>query len=387
MSLTTAYKEARAFNRKGGLVQAAGDLGLLAAFCFWGWVLWGFVKPQFTDATHALTLESAITGAFLAGFAIVLALCCAFVMPALCAAIFPHTAAAQYLQEIRRSAWGFWLLSGSCLLLLLFTLYILDAWWTARLAVTLPDGSRDVDLLLVRALTVMTTIFFVVVPSWATNYGSPVLWLAEVQQAHQVEKLKLQHKQDIALAKAAYRRALNILKAGLDSATVEQREYVSGVLLGLHQAERALMLDIAGTIDEDARLERALPTYDDPAITQRYDELHHALVAGTPVVRNDARSDASERAGAAPAPHTKSYERARAADHPGPSRTIPHDGDYTIAYEHFGRESWTVKDLATVLAIEPETAAKRRRAWQEAGLVSGRGMSNGRYCFLTESEA
>jgi len=287
-ALSTTYQQARRTNRSGGLVQAAGDLGLLAAFCFWAWVLWGFIKPQFTTAQAGVTPESLITGAFLAAFAIILALCCAVVMPALCAAIFPHTAAAQYLQEIRRSAWGFWLLATSCAILVIFTIYILLIWWRARLSIPDPSGLVLTNENLARALTTMTTIFFVVVPSWAANYGSPILWLTEVQQAHQVAKLKLTHQQDIAMAKAAYRRALNILKMGLDNATIEQREYVAKTLIGLHQAERSLMLDIASTLNEDARLEEALPAYDDPGIVRRYGEIHEALVMGTPALHEDA---------------------------------------------------------------------------------------------------
>jgi hypothetical protein len=105
-----------------------------------------------------------------------------------------------------------------------------------------------------------------------------------------------------------------------------------------------------------------------------------------PAPNNDARFDAPERAKPRQKVYTKSYEHARDADRPGRSGTIPHDGEYTIAYEKFDGESWTVKDLAGVLSLEPETAAKRRREWQGAGLISNEGLSNGRYRFLDITE-
>ena len=287
------YQGARRANRSGGLVQLAGDLGLASAFSFWAWIFWGFTRPTFTTPQHLYSVETIITGLLLAAFTLTLALCSAVVMPALMAAIFPHTAAAQYLQEIRRSAWGFWLLAVSCGLLAVFSFYILNNWWLARMAEPQPDGSVLVDLWMVRAMALMTFIFFVIVPSWAANYGTPVIWLTEVQQAHQVERLKMVHKQQLAIAKAGYRRAMSIMRAGLDTATVEQRTYVADMVVGMHQAEQAMMIDIANTIGDDLRLEQALPTYDDPAITDNYRQLHHLLVNGTPVLRDDFRDEQS----------------------------------------------------------------------------------------------
>lgn len=279
--LQEAYQAGRQANRSGGLVALASDVSLAAAAVFWAWILWGFVRPEFDR-----TPEGLITGALLVALTLTLALCCAFVMPALAAAIFPHTAAAQYLQEIRRSAWGFWLLAGSFGVLAFFSIYVQWNWWAARTGVPQPDGSLLYDRTMVGALTAMTFVFFVVVPSWATNYGAPVLWLTEVQQAHQVERLKMVHTQQLAIAKASYRRALAIIRAGLDSATVEQRGYVADVLIGMHQAEHSLMLNIAETLETDAQLEQALPTYDDPAIVDNYGRLRQLLISGTPV-RNE----------------------------------------------------------------------------------------------------
>lgn len=354
------YQGVRRANRSGGLVQIAGDLGLASAFFFWAWIFWGFIRPVYTNAQNQYSIEAIITGVLLTAFTLTLALCCAVVMPALMAAIFPHTAAAQYLQEIRRSAWGFWLLAVSCGLLAVFSFYILNNWWFARMAEPQPDGTFLADLWLVRAMALMTFIFFVIVPSWASNYGTPVIWLTEVQQAHQVERLKMVHKQQLAIAKAGYRRAMSIMRAGLDTATVEQRTYVADMLVGMHQAEHAMMLDIAGTIGDDLRLEQALPTYTDPAITDNYRQLHHLIVTGTPVIVNDASNQVS-------AP----LEPAIGVPHSAAQRGAA--PQYTEEYEAaFARLQpfVTAKSLSALLQIEDRTARDVLSAWEAQGWVT-----------------
>src|SRR5690242_16001081 len=101
------YQRARQLNKSGGLAQLAGDSGLLAAFCFWAWVYWGFIQPSFTSPQNTFTIGAVVSGVFLAGFTIILAFCSAVVQPALHAALFPNTVAAQYLHKLRRSTWGF----------------------------------------------------------------------------------------------------------------------------------------------------------------------------------------------------------------------------------------------------------------------------------------
>lgn len=368
------YQRTRLANRSGGLVQVAGDLGLAAAFCFWAWIFWGFVRPIYTNAQNQATVETIITGLLLTAFTLTLALCCAVVMPALVAAIFPHTAAAQYLQEIRRSAWGFWLLASSCGLLAVFSLYILYHWWLARMATPLPDGSYAVDRVMVAALSAMTFIFFVIVPSWAANYGTPVIWLTEVQQAHQVERLKMVHKQQIALAKASYRRALNILKAGLDSATAEQSAYAADVLIGLHQADRSLMLDIVDTIADDARIESALPAYDDPAILHGYSRLRALLVDGTAALRDDDQ-------GSAPLEPAIDVRH-----HAAPCRTVPHyDREYHAAFARL-QPFVTAKTLAALLNVEERMARNVLATWKQDGVIT-EGNIRGQWAWVPEGGA
>lgn len=354
------YQGARRANRSGGLVQLAGDLGLASAFSFWAWIFWGFVRPTFTTPQHLYSVETIITGLLLAAFTLTLALCSAVVMPALMAAIFPHTAAAQYLQEIRRSAWGFWLLAVSCGLLAVFSFYILNNWWFARMVEPQPDGSAIVDLWLVRAMALMTFIFFVIVPSWAANYGTPVIWLTEVQQAHQVERLKMVHKQQLAIAKAGYRRAMSIMRAGLDTATAEQRTYVADMLVGMHRAEQSMMIDIANTIGDDLRLEQALPTYNDPAISDNYRQLHHLIVSGTPVIVDDAANQASQP-----------LETAIDVPHSAVQRgTVPHYAEeYKTAFARL-QPFVTAKTLAGVLNVEERTARNVLTAWETQGWIA-----------------
>lgn len=91
----------------------------------------------------------------------------------------------------------------------------------------------------------------------------------------------------------------------------------------------------------------------------------------------------SGRAEAAPMAHTKSHQTAMTARVPGTQGNARDDGDYTIAYEAFGvDEAWTVRDLASVLKVAESTARKTKIAWENEHLISGQGLSNGRYRFI-----
>ncbi len=81
--------------------------------------------------------------------------------------------------------------------------------------------------------------------------------------------------------------------------------------------------------------------------------------------------------------HTKSHNGATTARVAVRQGDAARDGDYTIVYEAFGTDqAWTVRDLAGVLKVAESTARERKIAWEDAQLVSGRGLSNGRYRFV-----
>jgi hypothetical protein len=115
-----------------------------------------------------------------------------------------------------------------------------------------------------------------------------------------------------------------------------------------------------------------VPTVEAPALAAPQDEPR--ALAALPERTNGP----SGRAEAAPAVYTKPYE---GDTMPHRATSYAHQEEYTIAYREL-RGAWTVKDLARVLSIEEPTARQRKAAWEQAGLVTGRGLSTGRYQFV-----
>lgn len=219
------------------IMQVAADACAAASILFWNWVMWSLIEPQWPATINdiPLSLMSAL-------LSIVLALCWALVLPVLCAAVFPNTAAGMLLQEYQREAWGFMLMAAAAIFLFYQSYFIISIWWTSRTAVA-ESG-------LVSIFTIATMIFFVLVPAWTWHQSSPAQWIAEVQQAHAVRKLREAHKAELLMARAAYLRVVAILRRGLDVATIDQRQYAAGVMTALHQAQSTAIGEIAASLQE-----------------------------------------------------------------------------------------------------------------------------------------
>jgi hypothetical protein len=397
------YHDYRRANASGGIVRLAGDLGLGAAFAFWLWVHWSFIGPSFTSATHQYDLPSVLSGAMLAAFAVTLALCNAVVQPALHSAIFPNTAAAQLLQDVRRQTWGWVAILAANVVLYVFSGYILWHWWAGRIGAAAAQVGSPPDPFLTWLYVLVTLVFFVVVPAWATNYGSPVVWLAEVQQAQQVRKLKLLFAAELATLEAAYYRAKNVFALGLANASMEDRAEAVGIMRGIFQAQNDSLQQIAAQIDTISGVKRRVPLLGDQAVTDRLDTLLQSVSAAqvgfegfddqaedVPATLSappvDVLPTLPERAPTLPeaGPHA---ERSTAAGRHADVLTMllsepqrasvtlseasdPRD-QATLAYirERFGRGILTAELLADELRIGRSTADRWVAAWREAGQV------------------
>jgi hypothetical protein len=281
--------------------------------------------------------------------------------------LVPTTPAGQMLQKTQWATVGFYVILAAAIYLVYQAEQLIELWLYAQPAVAEAGFERRLAIVLV--------ISFVIVPALAWVQLTPERWLQQIQQAHQVKKLEMQQAGEIAiirnnliwLEEKALIGYVNLLPD-------EQRAVLAGtegLIKGINDQQRAIarMFGIHADIERDfmgdADIEQAMRAAEQA--TSR-----HAIT------QIDAPSP-SERA---PATYTEPHTSARGADHPRSSQMIPHEREYTIAYQHFGAEAWTVKDLAGVLAIEPETAGKRKRAWEDAQLVNGRVQSNGRYRFV-----
>lgn len=385
------YKRARRANASGGLTQIAGDLGLVTAFCFWAWVFWGFIQPtNGTDPIGALFLG--LLTLFLAG-------CMAIVQPALVAATLPNTAAAMYLQKLRRETWGFQSIVVSAMLLSGFSLYVLLFWWSGRLAVSTPEVTvSGAGPVLTGGFTAVTFIFFVIVPAWATNYGTPVLWLAEVQQTQQVKKLEIMHASDLMILKnrllfAEQRAAVSYANL-LPGEQEEVRLVLQGLFMGIADSQRA----IARCAGVSADVERAMGILDDDDIIDAMTEVAELLQqparqleAG--IARANDTNDPGresevqvmEPLPAAPVNQASGRLETRGEVAATRSATPQYAAEYETANRRL-QPLFTVRQVAKLLGDMPErTARDVVDAWHAQGWVAP-GNIRGQWRFLTEDE-
>jgi hypothetical protein len=265
--------------REGGFLRLACDVGLILSM-----VLWVFAQLSLMQLTPPTASVADIALAVLRGsVGIVLALGCAVVLPALLAIIFPFTPAGQLLQETRRSTWGFPVMLGAAGFLGWYAYQIVTAFWLATLR----------DPAIAPMQTIATLIIAVVVPALAFSWSSPLTWLTEVEQAHQVKRLKMAHEAELASMKAAYMRAVDKLRVGLANLTMQERREVAGILVGMQRAQNDALTAIAGTFRTLAGAELAVPTTTDAALVKRYDELA-GLLEGRVLDIHDAPAPPSD---------------------------------------------------------------------------------------------
>lgn len=241
--------------REGGFLRIASDVGLLLSA-----VLWTFAQLSLVTFTTPTDTMSWIVMALRGLVALVLALCCAVVLPALLAVITPSSPAGMLLQKYRRSTWGFVVLIAAAAFLGWYAYVVISSFWAASLNV--PEFATT--------QSIVTLIFVVVVPAICFSWSSPMSWAAEVQQAHQVKRLELAHQADIMLAKTAYFRAISILETGLANATAAECQEVAGILAGMKRSENDALGAIVSSMRTVTGAELAVPTIEDGEIVKRY---------------------------------------------------------------------------------------------------------------------
>lgn len=361
-----------------GVMIWACDLCVGASMLFWMWIMWSFIAPTWPTAGSEI-----IPSLLKAGMSIVLALCWALVLPVLCSAILPNTAAGMYLQEAQRRTFGFAAMVVAAGYLFYQSYQILWSWWNAQPNVAAAN--------LGDMYTMACLIFFVFVPSWIWTQSSPAMWLAEIQQAHEVKRLKLDHQMDLASIQAAYTRTLLIIQAGLDHATVKEREYAAGTITGLHRGINDRMMRIARTVGNLAGVEEILPEPDQDYVNN-LNQLERVIIDNALLPTNYVAPDAPHAAAlpARASAHQDAPEPRNAAHAPDHHRqinddqthTIPYEGEYWAAREALASQgTWSAQTLANVIGKEKETARRRIAEWEQAGLVTRQGLPNGQHKF------
>lgn len=325
---------------------------LFSGFAFWGVAFWQLLSPP--QLASLLSIQAAV-----------LALAFSLAAPLLLSMLVPTTPAGQLLQKTQWATIGFYVILGSALFLVFEAEQLIEAWLYAQTAI------REAHF--EARLAIVLTIAFVVIPALAWIQISPDRWMAAIQQAHAVKKLELQQRGDLAIIKASLLRAEMLAAIGWANLLPLEKEEAIGAQKGLLMAASDTMRDIVRTLGMSSELERSI--MDDEAIAAELAFVARAIDVAPDLAPAREQIDApgpSERAKAAP--------EARVAVRQG---NATRDEAYTLAYDQLSGGAWTVRELAELLDVAESTARDIRIKWTAAGLVSGQGLSNGRYRFTS----
>jgi len=349
---------------------------LFAGFAFWGVAFWQLLSPP--ALLSLLSIQAAV-----------LALAFSLAAPLLLSMLVPTTPAGQLLQKTQWATIGFYVILAAAIYLVYQAEQLIELWLYAQPAVAEAGFERRLAIVLV--------ISFVIVPALAWVQLTPERWVQSVQQAHAVKKLEMQQRGELAIIKASLVRAETLAAVGWANLLPAERDEAVQTLRGLLMASSDTMRSVVKTLGLSADLERSIMSDDEIAdhldyVKRAIDVVPEIAPAALPALPEETRAlttasdrapGPSGRAERAPAVYTEPHKARDARRVPGTQGNARDDGEYTIAYEAFGMdEAWTVLDLAGVLKGAESTARKTKIAWEDAQLVSGRGLSNGRYRFV-----
>jgi len=351
-----------------GVLHVAADLGVWSAAAFWIWVFLSLVSP-----TWPATLSDIPTFLLECVIALLLGGCMAFVTPALWSAVLPGTSAGMLLQAAQRRTLGFVALLASSLYLAYLSFAILRTWWESRPNVA--EGG------LAPQMTIISLIFFIVVPALAWSWSTPSMWLHEIEQAHKVRRIEQAQEAEMAIMKGHVARAIAIATAGLDQATAGQRQYVADVMVGLHRWRNEQLRQVVDHISALTGVESALLWKDDGFVDQ-LDRMRSALTANYVSVPEEREPDVAELP---PPPATSRQLTPPAAAAGSPSRELPREpvreaepaasaeaeslNAYRVVCQAFGLNAWKRDQVERVLDIKQTKALALIREWVDRGWV------------------
>lgn len=342
-------------------------------FAFWGVAFWQLLAPP--ALLSPLTIQ-----------VMVLALVYSLAAPLLWSALVPSTPAGQLLQKTQWRTFGFAAIVCAAFYLTYQAEGMLELWLWHQ------PGVQEAGW--ARSLAISLSIGFILIPALAWTQLTPERWMQQIQQAHAVKKLEMQQRGELAIIKASLVRAETLAAIGWANLLPVEREEVAATLRGLLMASSDTMRSVVRTLNLSSDLERSI--MNDNEIADQLDYVTQAIDVVPAIDAIEVQSEPrammrapdralgpSERAETAPAAYTESHKDRVSARVPGTQGNARGDGDYTIAYEAFGLdEAWTVRDLAGVLKVAESTARKTKIAWENDHLISGQGLSNGRYRFV-----
>jgi hypothetical protein len=352
-------------------------IGLAAGAVFWSNFFWLMVGPSGIPEMV---------------YSVAMAVAYAFVLPILLSTLVPSTPAGQLLQQTRWKTVGFGVTIAAVVYLCFHAFVVLVAYWQSR--PTVAETGQD------RFLAVGSLIVFVLVPALAWVQAAPDRWMAEVQAAQAVRRLKLAQEANIMAMKTQYIRQISLLRRGIANLTAAEADEVAGTLIMFQRAENEAMGQIVDSLETITGVSTGVNLVGDQELERAYTGITTKL-RGLIVAPNEADyveasrprasmddADASvdvARLNASWQPSIPQHNAetvARGRVH-GRSRTTPatvrhgpprttdasmDDAAYVAAREAL-TGAWSRSDLEKALSIQKSKASDLIRAWRGLGLI------------------
>lgn len=339
-------------------------------FAFWGVAFWQLLGPP--SLLSLLTIQT-----------VVLALVYSLATPLLWSALVPSTPAGQLLQKTQWRTFGFAAIVGAAFYLTYQAEWMIELWLGSQ------PGVAEAGF--ARSLAISLSIAFILIPALAWTQLTPERWVQQIQQAHQVKKLEMQQRGELAIIKASLVRAETLAAIGWANLLPVEKEEAIATQRGLLMAASDTMRSIIRTLGISSDLERSI--MGDDEIAEHLDYVTREINIVPTIIDPLARESTTAIAYSPPAPelvsgaaHVDSRLQSSIPreEHDDARRhTTPGDAAYLrAARDAFGRRPWTLKQLAAELKIGDTSAGDLRDRWLADR--SARQVNLGRWTFDTQ---
>ena len=227
---------------------------LVCGFAFWSVAFWQLLAPP--AILSLLSIQTAV-----------LAIVYALATPLLWSALVPSTPAGQLLQKTQWRTFGFGAIVTAALFLSYQAEFMIELWLWAQPGIAEAGFARPLAFSLV--------IAFVLIPALAWTQLSPERFIAQIQQAHQVRKLDMQQRGELAIIKASLVRAEMLAARGWANLLPLEQEEAIGTLRGLLMGSADSMRAIIRTLGISSDLERSI--MDDHEIADHLDYVKQSI--------------------------------------------------------------------------------------------------------------
>jgi hypothetical protein len=229
------------------ILDVGAWVGLFAGMLFWSNFFWLILAPQTLP-------ELALMLAMAAGYSLVL--------PMLLSTLVPSTPAGMLLQQTRWRTVGFFVTIAITGFLGYHALMILWGYWAERPTVAASGQALP--------MAIASLIIFVFVPALAWVQTAPDRWVAEVQAAMAVRKLKLAQEANLMVAKTQYLRAISLLRRGVANLSVAEHRELAGTLVMFQRAENEAIGTVIDSLEALTGVSTGVCLIDDVELEQAY---------------------------------------------------------------------------------------------------------------------